>query len=486
MGISKIDLGLTMDYLTNSPESLYLDRKKAKISMQDLANEIASFANANGGIVVVGISDDGVVEGFNQYGIKKLNECQKVVSNFLHPVPIYECELIDVVNVKKEEDKILLFHIKAMSDYLVRNNKDEVYYRQGDSSIKLTHDQIRSLEYDKKERDFESEILMDSSIDDIDEEAVNLYKEKLNTDVSNEQILKARGFLKEVKGNLHLTKAGMLLFGKNPSLYIPTARVRVIKFEGKSMRLGTEMNVTKDKTFDSCLYKTIEQVTDFIKSQLREFTYLNSKGIFETVPEYPEVAWYEGLINAVAHRDYNFSGDYVKIKLYDDRLEISSPGKLCGFVTLENIKNERYSRNPLISRTLTEFGIVRELNEGVKRIYSEMEKFFLKDPVFSEPNHHSVLLVLYNNIIMRGRRKEESIISDERIQSIWNELNYAEREVLVSIYDKGEITAEEVSSMVNRGRTTAIKILNKLKDLQLIEWNGTSKSDNKGKYIIKD
>lgn len=481
MEISKINLGLTMDYLKNSPEGLYLDRKKAKISMQKLADEIASFANANGGIVVVGISDDGVVEGFNPYGIKKLNECQKVVSDYLHPTPIYECEMVDVVNIKDEADKIMIFHIEATSNYLVRNNKDEVFYRQGDSSIKLTHDQIRSLEYDKKERDFESEIILDSSMDDIDEEAVNLYKKKLNTDVSNEQILKARGFLKEIKGCLHLTKAGMLLFGKNPSIYLPSARVRVIKFEGNNMQLGTEMNIVKDETFDVCLYKTIEQATNFIKSQLREFTYLNSDGVFEAISEYPEFAWYEGLVNAVVHRDYSFSGDYVKIKLYDDRLEISSPGKLCGFVTIENIRNQRCSRNPQISRTLTEFGFVRELNEGVKRIYSEMEKFFLKDPVFSEPDHHSVLLVLYNNIIMRSRRKEESVMNYGKVHDKWCELNYLERKVLVYIYDKGEITSDDVTVIINRGKTTAVKMLNKLIDMDLIEWTGTSKADNKGR-----
>ena len=60
------------------------------------------------------------------------------------------------------------------------------------------------------------------------------------------------------------------------------------------------------------------------------------------------------------------------------------------------MKTERYSRNPQIARVLTEFGIVRELNEGVKRIYSEMQRFYLKDPIYSEPNQHSVLLVLDN------------------------------------------------------------------------------------------
>ena len=483
---SKINTSLTIDYLTNTPENLYLDRKRAKVSLQDLANEIASFANANGGVIAVGITDSGIIEGFNLYGLKKLNDCQKVVSGYLNPSPIYECELINIKNQKHENDNILLFHIEPAINYIVRNNKDEVYCRQGDSSIKLTSAQIRCLEYDRKERDFESEILIDSSMDDIDENMVTLYKNKLGTSVSNEQLLKARGFLREKHGELHFTKAGMLLFGKNPTMYLPSARVRVLKFEGNTFQVGTEMNIIKDKTFDSCLYKTIEQARDFINSQLREFTHLNPDGIFKTVPEYPEFAWYEGLVNAVTHRDYSNSGEYITIKLFDDRLEINSPGKLGGFVTLDTMTTKRYSRNPQIARVLNEMGIVRELNEGVKRIYSEMARFFLKEPIYSEPDKNSVLLVLDNNIVMRSKRKEESMLKNNYIQEMWRKLNFLEKKILIAIFDKGEISSEEAAKMIDRGKTTAVKMLNKLVDMNLIVWTGTSKSDNKGRYIMKN
>ena len=228
MNVSKVNSSLTLDYLTKTPENLYLDRKRAKVSLQDLANEVASFANANGGVIVVGVTDDGLIEGFNLYGSKKLNDCQKIVSGYLNPAPIYEYELIDIINHKGENDNILLFHIEPAMNFIVRNNKDEVYCRQGDSSIKLTSDQIRSLEYDRKERDFEAEVLIDSTIDDIDLDMVELYKKKLGTNTSPEQILKARGFLREKQGEFHLTKAGMLLFGKNPSVYSGKKEIKIL------------------------------------------------------------------------------------------------------------------------------------------------------------------------------------------------------------------------------------------------------------------
>ena len=463
--LSKINTIINVNYLTSIKENLYFERKRAKVSMQDLANEIASFSNANGGVIAVGITDDGKIEGFNSYGINKLNDFQKIVTNYLSPTPNYKTELIEVENNKNEKDNILLFHIEPALNFIVRNNKDEVYLRQGDSSIKLNAEQVRSLEYEKRERNFESEVLNISSIDNLDLEVMDIYKDKIGaTEIPNEQVLKARGFLVEDNGKLRFTKAGMLLFGKNPSVYIPNARVRVLKFEGTNFQVGTEMNIVKDRTFDKCLYKILEEARDFINSQLREFTHLNQKGIFETVPEYPEFAWYEGLVNAVTHRDYSNTGEYITVKLFDDRLEILSPGKLSGFITLENMKTERYSRNPQIARVLTEFGIVRELNEGVKRIYSEMQRFYLKDPIYSEPNQHSVLLVLDNNIVMRSKRKTETMLKNKEIEQKWEQLNYQERQVMQAIYDKGEITAEEVQIIIKRGRTTAVKLLNRLVD----------------------
>ena len=115
-----------------------------------------------------------------------------------------------------------------------------------------------------------------------------------------------------------------------------------------------------------------------------------------------------------------------------------------------------------------------------------MREFFLKDPIYSESNNNSVLLVLENNIVMRSQRKEESLLTNANISKIWNELNFLERKVLITIYDKGEMTSEEVSILINRGKTTSVKMLNKLIDMKLIEWTGTSKSDKFGKYIIYD
>ncbi len=82
------------------------------------------------------------------------------------------------------------------------------------------------------------------------------------------------------------------------------------------------------------------------------------------IPEYPEFAWFEGLVNAVTHRDYAHSSDHIRVMMRDDRTEILSPGKLPNVVTLENMRRTRWARNPIVARTLAELGWARGLNEG--------------------------------------------------------------------------------------------------------------------------
>lgn len=84
------------------------------------------------------------------------------------------------------------------------------------------------------------------------------------------------------------------------------------------------MNIIKEETFRLPLYKLIIEAQKFIKSQLRDFNHLNPDGIFEKVPEYPEFAWLEGIINAVTHRNYAMSGEHIKVFIFDDRMECSS------------------------------------------------------------------------------------------------------------------------------------------------------------------
>ena len=229
-------------------------------------------------------------------------------------------------------------------------------------------------------------------------------------------------------------------------------------------------------------YCIIEKAKEFISTQLREFTAMDKKtGIFQIVPEYPEFAWLEGVVNAVTHREYSMSGGYIKVSMYDDRLEIESPGKLPNIVTVENIKETRYSRNPRISRVLTDFGWVRELNEGVKRIYADMERFFLDDPIFSEPEQ-SVKLTLKNNIVMRNVRQKDHAMGQIGIET-WSQLDDLEQQILVYMASNSVVSRASLEKHTKRSNRTITTRLNNMINLGIIKANGNS-HDPKRSYSI--
>ena len=438
------------------------------------------------GILVIGISDDGTLEGFENYENKD-NEILSTLSNFLKTVPDIKSEKLNIINNNGKNDFILILFIETSYNSLIRNVRDEVYLRRGDSTIKLNDDEIQILKVDRPELSYEDQLVLESSISDIDEEMVNIYKEKIGASAKNYlDILRAKGFLKKAKnGNEYLTNAGVILFAKDPSVIFPCTRIRVVKYEGIYAKTGENLNTIKDESFRLPLYKAIIATQNFIRTQLREFSHLTTEGIFEKIPEYPEFAWIEGLTNAAIHRNYAMQGEHIKIFIFDDRMEIRSPGKLAGLVTLENMKNVRYARNPKISETMSQLGLVKELNEGVSRIYEEMEKFFLESPKYEISQGDILKLTLKNNYIMRDTRETETLRKNHKINDIWISLSPLQKDIIQYISNKGMVNTNDLIKYTDRSKPTILKILKEFEYMNLIEWVGTNEFDPKKKYRLK-
>lgn len=471
---------LNIDYLQTTKESQYFDRKSARKKPEEIARHIAAFANANGGVLVIGIEDNGDVTGFSIEGANSINDFLKVPYTHLKTLPKISHEIISTT-VNGSIAEVLVFNIAPSTNTIIYTTDNKVYLRIGDSSKQLNHEQITHLEYDKGTRFFEDEEVFNSSIDDIDEELIESYKAILDTDKSAKEILDARGLL--ING--HLTNAGVLLFAKNPTKFLPNARLRFLKFDSTISGTGPRLNLVKEINFDEAIPKIIMKSREAIKLQLRDFQFLTKDGTFRIIPEYPEFAWFEGIVNALTHRDYSIRGDHVKIMMYDDRLEIKSPGSLPNIVTLENMKETRYSRNPRIARTLCEFGWVKELNEGVNRIYDEMQLFFLNKPVYSEPNKNSVQLVLENNIISRKLRTDNAIKNIFE-QKSYNDLSTYEKIILSSAFNSKKLTTKEASEILNKSVNYTRNKLNGLVEKGFLEWHGSSKKDPTQYYTIKE
>lgn len=260
--------------------------------------------------------------------------------------------------------------------------------------------------------------------------------------------------------------------------------MRVLRYDGTRAETGKRLNITKERVFCGPLPRVIEGAYSLISGMLREFQFLASDGKFRTVPEYPEFAWFEGLVNAVTH-DYAYRGDYVRVSVFDDRLEIVSPGALPNIVTLDNMMTTRYSRNPRIARTLVEFGWVRELNEGVPRIYSEMQSMLLKDPTYSEPGGAKVQLTLENNIVARTVRRHEAL-EDRLTEGMVSALDEYELAAVRLAFTNGRVTAKELAERIGRSQRTATRVLKGIAGPEgLLEWHGSSINDPRQFYALR-
>ncbi|MBO6179945.1 MAG: putative DNA binding domain-containing protein [Selenomonadaceae bacterium] len=471
---------LSLDYMLNEHENKYFDRKSAKIKPSVLAELVAAFANADGGTIVIGITDKSrKLEGINFIGEEALNNLITTPKDCCKPMAQFEYEFLNIKNKDGFQDRLLLLHIKKSVDHIIRTNDDRTYLRIGDRTKELRGVDLVHLEYAKSTRHYEDEINRDATLEDLDTDLLNDYRHRLDADeLTAEQVLKARGFIKKVDGKDFLTNAAVLLFAKNIAQFYPNCRIRFLRYEGTAALSGAKINIIRDKSIELPLLRLVEVARDFIVNQLREFTMLDMRsGKFQTVPEYPDFAWLEGIVNAVTHREYAMSGNFIKVSMYDDRLEIESPGRLPNIVTLENIRETRYSRNPRISRVMTEFGWVRELNEGVQRIYNDMADFFLDDPVYSEPGE-SLRLVLKNNIVMRRMRQEMYALNNVGIAT-WNQLDNTEQAIMAYILNRGAASRAQLAAYTRKSDNTVRSRLNGLINKKLLKANGSTYDPNR-------
>ena len=470
---SSINPILTLDYMIKEDENKIFDRKSAQLKPSDIADEISAYANAEGGTIVFGISDKTRrLEGINAVGAEKINNFINAPMDCCHPTPEYQEEFLDIENAEGKADRLLLLHIYSSVDRVISTSNGSVFLRIGDRKRELKGDDLRKLEYSKGSRHYEDELNYDAKISDLDEELIKQYKKILgNLDIPTEQLLSSRGFMREQNGDKYLTNAAVLLFAWNVYQFYPNCRIRFVRYDGTSAGVGTQMNIIKDVNIEYPILKIVDEAKKFIAAQLREFTSLDTEtGNFKTVDEYPPFAWAEGIVNAVAHREYAMEGKYIKVTMYDDRLEIESPGKLPNIVTIDNIRNTNFSRNPRMARVLADFGIVKELNEGVKRIYSDMADYFLDAPEYSEPSGQTVKLVLRNNIIARTARQTET--AEKKMAEYWDKLDAIEKDIVTIMGSRNCITATELSVMVSKTRRTVNKKINHLLEMEIIKMNG--------------
>ena len=365
---------MTIQEVTSRKEEQTFDCKSIQIDPKALAITIVAFANADGGDIAIGVSDKTrKIEGVDQH-TEKLNELLRVPLDFCNLSVSITSDLLPCTDKDGNENHILLMHIPASSE-LHANQADEAFMRIGDKSRKLSFEERIQLMYDKGERYYEDTAVYGATVDDIDMTAVERYTELIGYTKSAKQYLQENnGFITtNAKGEEQVSVACILLFGKYPQKFFPRGRTRFIRYKGTEERVGAEMNVIKDVTFEGTILDQVKATIAYLETQVEEHTFLGQHGQFVTNRDYPKFVIQEMVVNACCHRAYNIKGTEIQIKMLDDRLVFESPGRLPGTVKPSNIRHTHFSRNPKIAQFLKAYDFVKEFGEGVDRMCRELE-----------------------------------------------------------------------------------------------------------------
>jgi len=479
--VSKINTLVTKEYLQTQVENQYFERKglgEKDIKPIKIAEELIGMLNADGGILAFGVADDGTIEDLNTLG-SKLDDYRKLVFDFIHPACNVELEEIEI-----DEKLVFLFHVEQELEriFCTKDNKKH-FLRVHDSNRLLDLDRIKKLEYDKSIRRFEEETVKDFEQEDLDLELLQEYKLKLNYKGTILDLLVKRHLATKKADEYLFKNASVLLFVKEPEKYITSASVRYIRYEGTEALTGVSHNVVKDERFENNVPRLIDEIKAFLKASFKDYYFLDlESGKFKKVPEYPEEAWLEGIVNALCHRSYNVQGNAIYIKHFDDRLEISNSGPLPAQVSIENIKSERFARNPRLARVLEDLGYVRQLNEGVSRIYESMEKSMLSIPEYSEKNGN-VYLILRNKISGHSKTIHDSVM--EKIEKDWNKYNETQKKIFFYLFTQHQATLSEIIAFVQINENTVRGYLNKLIEDKLLDRISTKQRDINALYMFK-
>ena len=351
-----------------------VDRRKAR---DFVAEYVAAFANADGGTLLLGVEDDGTPTGHG-YPQKAVDDLFAVPQRRLRPA--LRCRTQRTTLGGQE---ILIFEVSPAHEAIMVEGGG-FPYRAGDRVIFEPQKIINERKEAYSRVGYEQRVRPEATLDDVD---LVLAAEFLNSTVlrgrDTEQVLARYGLIHYRAGSPAVTNACLLLFGKTPlARWHPRAGIRFFRVAGKERLHGVVRNVSQLRRIESPLVSAIREAHGFAKEQIRRSEKLHDL-FFKEMPEYPEFAWQEAIINAFAHRDYEDQSREIEVRFFDDKMEVASPGVPIPPVTVELLRQRKpvhASRNPLIVRVLADARLMREEGEGIPRIFDEMEASFLHSP----------------------------------------------------------------------------------------------------------
>lgn len=396
---------------------------------QLLAETLIAFANSDGGTILIGVDESGQATG-QVYE----DEIEGVLRTALQ-----ECRPPVVIRWHQAaaEDGLAFAIVVARSPELHSLADGRVLVRAGVENRPLSGDQIRQLAATKSSGDFESELAPGAQREDLDDdviaEFVAKWKERQHREWSRptDDLLREMGVL---DGNGRPTVTGVLLFARNPQAFLPQSGLTFVKFVGTLLRSETgQPGYGRREEIGGPLARIIQRTWEVVGEEMRIGAVVTGLERQERT-EYPVSAVREALVNAVAHRDYRLGGRRIEVRMFADRMEIISPGGLPGYITVDNIVEEHFSRNPRIVASLYQWGYIEELGLGVDLMIEEMVRAGHPPPKFKD-TPYSFTVTLYN-------------VRERAPLPTWTRtMNERQAKALAYVQERGRITNREYRNL---------------------------------------
>lgn len=357
-------------------EGQFAELKGKDVSPRDLTTHISAFANADGGDLYVGITDkERLWIGFDN--MEAANGYLQAFEEYFPLSADFHYEFLQCDNFSG-----LVLHIQInKTQNVVRASNGLPYIRRGAQSLPInTPEKLKHLELSKGVASFETELVNISKEIMIESPITERFIKEVVPTTSAEPWFKKQNILREERP----TVAGTLLFAEEPQAALPKhCGIKIYRYKSRESEGHRDLLAEDPLTVEGDLYSQIinaVKVTKQITERIPKF----SGDKFETI-KYPHETLHEIIANAVLHRDYSIRDD-IHIRIFDDRVEIQSPGKLPANVTTKNILEERFARNGVIVRILNKFPDPpnKDVGEGLNTAFVKMEELGLKPPFIKE------------------------------------------------------------------------------------------------------
>jgi ATP-dependent DNA helicase RecG len=363
-----------------------------KAVCEDIAKTLVAFANADGGELLIGVEDGRDVTGLS-YKPEVIEMLRRAPNTHVHkdtPLPQPHTVLVDY-----KGERVLYFSVPKGAKYVHLTSEGKCLQRKDLESVPIPSEQITLSRAEVTSREYDRSFVDSAQVSDLDQVLVAKVAADIANGISNEKLLQHLELAEFDGYQLKLRRAALLLFAHQPNKWHPRLQVRVLQIKGTELKTGESYNVLVDEEVTTNIVSLVEASWELLRPHLTE-TRFSKDAVFRSQIMYPELACREALVNAIAHRDYSIEGRGIEVRVYTDRLEIISPGGLVSAIKLEDLSRLRglhQSRNSLVSRVLREIGYMRELGEGMRRMFELMKSNDLTPPdLFADNNVFSITL----------------------------------------------------------------------------------------------